>query len=171
MSHNLHRFQICIHASNTSQSSLSLCFLNFNSGQCCAMCYYSICFSSIMACNYCIECYCRICYVGLPASFEWWKRVYMWLFATNSGGDIEVAFCSRYQDTSFTPVFNKHVLERLILENTSWIQLLWLSNYWLACIFQHANNTRQKTKYFLMACNERQTIKLFEKFTDSDSYW
>ena len=55
MSHNLHRFQICIHASNTSQSSLSLCFLNFNSGQCCAMCYYSICFSSIMACNYCSD--------------------------------------------------------------------------------------------------------------------
>ena len=47
--------------SNTSESSLSHCSStsdnqtsneNFNSGQCCAMCYYSICFSTIMACNY-----------------------------------------------------------------------------------------------------------------------
>ena len=53
-------------------------------------------------------------------------------------------------------------------ENTGFF--LWLSNYWLACIFQHANNTTQKTKYFWWhACNERQTIKLFEKCTDSDS--
>ena len=90
------------------------------------------------------------------------------------GADVDVVFRSRYQDTlSFTSVSSdssKCVLERLILENTSENTgfLLCLSNYCLACIFQHANNS-QKTKYFLVACSERQTINLSEKFTDSDT--
>ena len=72
---------------------------------------------------------------------------------------------------SIAPVSSKHVFKILILENTSENTgcLLQLSNYWLACIFQHSNNTRQKTKYCLLTCDEGQTIKLFEQF-DCDSF-
>ena len=72
---------------------------------------------------------------------------------------------------SFTSDPSTHVLEGLILENTSenTAFLLGLSNYSFACIFQHANNTRQETKYYLVACNETQTVNLFETFTDTGS--
>ena len=72
---------------------------------------------------------------------------------------------------SFTSVSSKQVLEGLILENTleNTACLLGLSNYCFACIFQYANNTRQKTKYYLVACNETQTVNLFETFTDTGS--
>ena len=72
---------------------------------------------------------------------------------------------------SFTSVYSKQVLGGLILENTSenTAFFLGLSNYCFACIFQYANNTRQKTKYYLVACNETQTVNLFETFTDTGS--
>ena len=144
------------------------------------MCYYSICFSTIMACNYWNDL--TLSAIAENAMLAYQEGLndgkeftcdYLPQIVNICGADVEVVFCSRYQDTlSFTPaVSSKHVLDRLILENTSENTgvLLWLSNHCLACIFQHVNNTRQKTKYFLVACNERQTINLLGKFTDSHS--
>ena len=148
--------------SNTSESSLSYFSLtsdnqasneNFNSGQCCAMCYDSICFSTIMACIYwndqtssAIAEHAMLHYQeGLNDGKEF-TCDYLPQIINICGADVEVVFGSRYQGTlSFTPVSSKHVLGRLILENTSENTgfLLWLSNHWLACIFQHAN-TRKK---------------------------
>ena len=85
------------------------------------------------------------------------------------GCDVEIEFGSRYQDIlSSNSVSSKQVLESLILDNTTENTgcLLWISNYCLACIFQHYRI--QKTKYFLVACNERQTINLFEQFNDTE---
>ena len=82
-------------------------------------------------------------------------------------------FRTKQQGTfSPTSISDKLVLEKLILDNTTENTgfLFWTSSYCLSCIFQHDNGTRQKrTKYFLVACDESQTINLFENFTDSDS--
>ena len=88
------------------------------------------------------------------------------------GADVDVVFNARHQGTlSSNSVSSTHVLEKLILDNTTENTgfLLWLSTYCLSCILQHVNNKKQKTKYFLVSCNEKQTIHLFEKFTDSSS--
>ena len=65
------------------------------------------------------------------------------------GAEVGIVFASRHQGTLvYNVVCSKHVLERLILdnstENTGY--LLLLSNYCFVCIFQYAK--RQKTKYF-----------------------
>ena len=152
---------------------------NINFGQCCAMCYYSICFSTIIACSYwkeqtlnAIAEHAMLAYKDALNDGKEFTCNYLPQIVDICGAAVDVVFGSRYQGTlSCTSVSSKHNLEMLILENTSGNtgSLLLLSNYYLACIFLHANNSQQKTKYFLVACNERQTINLFEKITDFDS--
>ena len=138
--------------SNTSQSSHcssrsdnQTSNENFNSGQCCAMCYYCICFSTITACNYWNDL--TLTAIAEHAMLHYQEALkdgneficdYLPQIVDICGAAVDVVFGSRYQDIlSFTSVSSKHVLESLILENTSENTgfLLQLSNYWLGCIF------------------------------------
>ena len=146
---------------HTNDSDTNMCpstSNKFNSGKCCAICYYSICFSTISACSYwndqilsaIIE-HANLHYQeGLNDSKEF-TCDYLPQIIDICGADVEVVFNSRYQgEFFFTSVYCKH-LGRLILENATENTgfLLCFSNFYFSCIFQH--NTRQ-TKYFLVAC-------------------
>ena len=173
---------------NISQSTLTCCSStchnhavidNLNSSiQCYAICFYSICFSVINPCSYWND-------LALNAIAEHGDVFYQKTlnngqqFTCNKlpstvniyGANVDVVFGTKQQGTfSPTSISDKLALEKLILdnatENTGF--LLWTSSYCLSCIFQHGNGTRQKrTKYFLVACDESQTINLFENVTDS----
>ena len=149
----------------------------FNSGQCCAICYYSICFSTISACSYwndqtlsAILEHADLHYQeGLNDGKEF-TCDYLPQGIDIYGADIEVVFNSRYQgEFFFTSVIYRKHLGRLILENASQNTgfLLCFSNIYLSCIFPH--NKRQ-IKYFLVECNEiSQPMNLLEQFNDIDS--
>ena len=156
------------HDTNTCPSIPNIKTFNdkFNSGQCCAMCYYCICFSTISACSYwndhtlsAIVEYANLHYQEGIKNGNEFTCDYLPQIFNICGVDVEVVFNSRYQGT-LSSVSSKDLIKRLILENTTDNTgcLLWLSNYYLACIFQHAKTTKQNTtKYFLVACDERQT--------------
>ena len=152
---------------------------NFNSSiQSYAICFYSICFSVIKPCSYWND-------LALNDIAEHGDIFYQETlndgqqFTCNKlpstvniyGANVDVVFGTKQQGTlSPTSISNKLFLDNLVLDNATenTVFLLWTSSYCLNCIFQH-NGTRQKrTKYFLVACDERQTIDLFEKSTDSD---
>ena len=170
----------CNNTSQSSHYSSRTDNENFNSGQCCAICNYCICFSTVTACNYwndltltAIAEHAMLHYQEALEDGKEFTCDYLPQIVDICGAAVDVVFGRRYQNTlSFTSVSSKHFLKSLISENTSENTgfLLQLSNYWFSGIFQHSNNTRQKTKYVLMACDElSQTIKFCEKFTDLDS--
>ena len=174
---------------NTSESNLSSCSSacderfhdNFNSSEQCSviMCFYSICFSTITAYNYwndltlsAIAEHAKLSDQEALNDRKEFTTDYMPHIINICGAAVDVVFNARHQGTLFSnSVSSKHVLEKLILDNTTENTgfLLWLSTYCLSCIFQHVDNKNQKTKYFLVASNEKQTINLFEKFNDSSS--
>lgn len=140
------------------------------------LCFYSVCFSTITSCTYwkshtlhaiaehAIHIYEKAFNEGNKFTCDWLPQV-----INISGVDINVVFDLLYESILVNNcATSKLTFKNLILKNNTQHTgfLLWLPNCCLSCIFQH--NAKQKTKYFLVWCNQQQTVNLFEQFCDTD---
>ena len=85
------------------------------------------------------------------------------------GVHINVEFDLLYEGTldMQTCAIGKLNFKNLVLDNIDHAGFLaWFPSCCLSCIFQHQQ--RQQTKYFLVGCNQQQTINLFKQFYDTD---
>ena len=161
---------------NTSKSNRSLptcdatiCNSSIGSAESCAIYIYSICFSTIKACKYWND-------STLDAVTE--NAMLVYKKSLNVGNEftcnhlpqtlnvhdanIEIVYTTREQ--GILSVCNKDLLVSSIIKNTvdNTGFLLWLSDYCIACIFDH----QKCTKYFLLTYNEmQQKFGLFEKYS------
>ena len=71
-----------------------------------------------------------------------------------------------------TSLGSKLLLQKLIKDNTKDNPgfLMWISNYWFGCIFQHNNmKTKAKSvKYYILRFIPNGTLDIFEKMNDID---
>jgi hypothetical protein len=148
----------------------TICNSSVASAESCAIYIYSICFSTIKACKYwnnstldaitesAILVYKKCLNVGNEFTFNHLPQT-----LNVHEANVEIVYTAREQGK--LSVCNKNLLVSSISKNTADNTgfLLWLSDYCIACIFDH----QKCAKYFLLTYNKiQQKFGLFEKYNN-----
>ena len=152
-------------------------FDSIPSQKCCAICHYSLCFSTIMSCKYWSDStLSAITEHGISFGYNEASKIGK-IYSPDHLPDsiniydavVQISYNAQKYDTlQLGSITSKQVLKNLIMmnieNNTGFF--MWVSNFNISCIFQ--DDQKRMTKYFLVTCNETQTINVFKELGNVD---